>query len=79
MNQLFRASVSGPLKPLASDFTRELLRQGYTKGSALHQIHLVAHLSRWLMEEGLDVGDLCLEKIVQFLKVRRSVNGVPKV
>jgi integrase/recombinase XerD len=73
MNQLFRASVSGPLKPLASDFTRELLRQGYTKGSALHQIHLVAHLSRWLMEEGLDVGDLCLEKTVQFLKVRRSL------
>jgi integrase/recombinase XerD len=72
MNQLFRAIVSGPLESLASDFTRELLRQGYTKGSALHQIHLVAHLSRWLTDEGLDVGDLCLEKIVRFLKARRS-------
>lgn len=73
MNQLFRAIVSGPLKPLTSDFARELLRQGYTKESALHQIHLVAHLSRWLTDEGLDVGDLCLEKTVQFLKVRRSL------
>jgi len=72
MDQLFRAVVSGPLEPLAGDFTRELLRQGYTKGSALHQIHLVAHLSRWLTDEGLDVGDLCLEKVVRFLQVRRS-------
>jgi len=32
----------------------------------------VAHLSRWLTDEGLDVGDLCLEKVVRFLQVRRS-------
>ena len=31
----------------------ELLGQGYSWGSAAHQIHLMAHVSRWLEARGL--------------------------
>ena len=40
--------MRGPLAPYAEGFREELLGQGYSWGSAAHQIHLMAHVSRWL-------------------------------
>ncbi len=49
-----RGHVAGLLAPYAEGFREELLGQGYTQGSAAHQIHLVAHLSCWLEAHGLE-------------------------
>jgi hypothetical protein len=45
--------VSGPLAPWATGFASSLVRQGYTPNSAISQMHLMAHLSRWLAGEGV--------------------------
>ncbi len=43
----------GPLAPYAPGFYRELRSRGYTRLSAVWQLRLMAHLSRWLEGEGL--------------------------
>ena len=48
-----RVRVSGPLESYACGFAVELSRQGYAPVSARLQLHLVAHLSRWLAGEEL--------------------------
>jgi integrase/recombinase XerD len=53
-----RVRISGALQPFAGGFAGELARQGYTPGSLRCQLHLMAHVSRWLTKEGLDVADL---------------------
>ena len=53
-----RGHVAGLLAPYADGFRAELLGQGYTQGSAAHQIHLMAHLSRWLEAQGLELAAL---------------------
>ena len=66
----------GPLADFASGFASELLRQGYTVNSARLQMNLMAHLSRWLMDEGLDVRSLSATEVDQFLATRRAVGYV---
>ena len=53
-----RIRVLGPLAPFASGFAEELNRQGYTLSSARKQMWLLAHLSQWLVSEGLGVNEL---------------------
>jgi integrase/recombinase XerD len=64
--------VTGPLARYAEGFREELSGQGYAQGSAAHQIHLMAHLSRWLAARGLGPAalDECL--ISQFVAARRA-------
>ena len=64
--------VRGPLAPYAEGFREELLGLGYKPGSAAHQIHLMAHVSRWLEARGLEPGalDECLAG--QFVAARRA-------
>jgi site-specific recombinase XerD len=57
--------------PYAEGFRLELARLGYTAGSAELQLGLVAHLSRWLADQGLRVGELTPERTKQFFDVRR--------
>ena len=64
--------VAGPLAPYAEGFRAELLGQGYSWGSAAHQIHLMAHLSRWLQERGLEPAVLDDRLTGQFLAARRA-------
>jgi integrase/recombinase XerD len=67
-----RGHVRGPLAPYGEGFREHLLGQGYSWGSAAHQIHLMAHLSRWLEARGL--GPAALDEYLtgQFLAVRRA-------
>src|ERR1039458_4513162 len=51
-----RTAVLGPLAPFADGFVVELSALGYTAGSAVQQMCLMAHLSRWLDAEGLLTG-----------------------
>jgi site-specific recombinase XerD len=72
MHDPLRVRVTGPLMPYADGFRAELVRLGYTAGSAELQLGLVAHLSRWLATQHLQVGELTRERAVQFLEARRS-------
>jgi site-specific recombinase XerD len=59
MTVVIRAvSVSGPLECYAADFAAERARQGYTPLTIRTHLHLVAHVSRWLDAEGLDLAAL---------------------
>jgi integrase/recombinase XerD len=64
--------VAGLLAPFAEGFRAELLGQGYTQGSAAHQIHLMAHLSRWLEAQGLEPAALDERLASQFAAARRA-------
>lgn len=66
-----RIRVSGPLEPFAADFAGELSRQGYTPNSGVLQMRLMAHVSRWLTNEGLDLSRLASE-VDRFLSARRA-------
>ncbi len=53
-----RVRISGVLQPFAVGFAAELARQGYTPCSLQTQLHLMAHVSRWLHAKDLDIADL---------------------
>jgi integrase/recombinase XerD len=67
-----RGHVRGPLASYAEGFREELLGQGYSWGSAAHQIHLMAHVSRWLEARGLGPAALDEHLTGQFLAARRA-------
>jgi integrase/recombinase XerD len=64
--------VAGLLAPFAEGFRAELPGQGYKQGSAAHQIHLMAHLSRWLEAQGLEPAALDERVASQFAAARRA-------
>ena len=72
MSRSGRGHVRGPLACYAEGFREDLLGQGYTQGSAAHQIHLMAHVSRWLEASGLEPADLDDGVAGQFLAARRA-------
>ena len=67
-----RARVTGPLAGQAEGFADELLSLGYTPASAVHQVLLLAHLSRWAACQGLDAGELTPARVKEFLEARRA-------
>ncbi len=76
MGDLSRIRVTGPLEPYVSGFAAELTERGYTPVSAAHQLRLVAHVSRWLLSEGLGPDDLSLARVEEFVGVRRAAGYV---
>jgi len=64
--------VVGPLSTFTAGFADELAYQGYTPNSARFQIWLMAHLSGWLVDEGLGAGDLHPAELERFLRARRA-------
>jgi integrase/recombinase XerD len=64
--------MSGPLSSLATGFASSLVRQGYTPNSAISQMHLMAHLSRWLDGEGVEARKLRAADVERFLRARRD-------
>ena len=72
MSSSGRGYVRGPLAPWAEGFREHLLGQGYGWGSAAHQIHLMAHLSRWLEVQGLGPAALDERLAGQFAAARRA-------
>ena len=72
MSRSGRGHVRGPLACYAEGFREDLLGQGYTQGSAAHQIHLMAHVSRWLEASRLEPADLDDSVTRQFVAARRA-------
>jgi site-specific recombinase XerD len=70
MNDPSRVRVSGPLAVYASGFVEELVGRGYVRCSAVAQVQLMAHLSRWMAEQGLGVDDLSGERVDEFVLAR---------
>jgi integrase/recombinase XerD len=64
--------VLGPLAPFASALREALSAAGYTPLSAVSQLRLMAHLSRWLDARGLSAADLSEERVEQYLADRRA-------
>ena len=64
--------VTGPLGPYAEGFGAELARQGYASSSAVNQLKLVGHLSRWMTMEGLSVPELIPAEIERYVAARRA-------
>lgn len=65
--------VPGPLAPYAAGFKTALLEAGFTPLSAVCQMRLMVHLSRWLDAQGLSAGDLTAPRIEEYLTLRRAV------
>ena len=65
--------VDGPLAPHAPGFGARLIELGYAPSSAEDQLRLMAHLSRWLQEQDLDVAALqSAAEIDRFFAERRA-------
>lgn len=67
-----RIQVVGPLAPYAPGFQAELRRLGYTASPAKKHFYLLARLSRWLDEQGLDVVDVATPSVEPFFAGRRA-------
>lgn len=71
MSDPSRVQVTGPLVQFAEGFTAELIRQGYRRNAAADQLRLMAHLSRWLAQRGLNTEDMTSSVLRKFLTARR--------
>ena len=58
MIYLFGARVVGPLEPYVVGYCECLSGLGFTEAARAQHMSLVAHLSRWLVGERHDAGDL---------------------
>lgn len=67
-----RVKVMGPLVGYVAGFRAELEAQGYRPNAVSDQLRLMAHVSRWLADRGLDVGDLTPDRVEEFLVARRA-------
>jgi integrase/recombinase XerD len=68
------SGMVGPLTAFAPGFSAELVARGYRPRSAAAQMALMADVSRWLADHGLDERDLS-EARVEELMAHRRVSG----
>ena len=66
-----RVRVSGPLAMFADGFHEHLAEKGYTVRTKRELLQLLAHLSRWMEEQQLEVGALTSAVSEQFILERR--------
>lgn len=72
MTTIPRIRISGPLVPFVGRVWSHLLAQGYRPRTSKNLLHLVSHLSRWLVAAGLRLSDLTREGIEAFFGDRRQ-------
>lgn len=68
----FRVRFVGPLAPHAAGFACEFSRLGYSVTAAVIAVQFVAHLSRWLASEEIELGEVTDAVTDRFLCVRRA-------
>ena len=61
--------VDGPLGPFRDGVLETLAASGYSQDRAVQLVRLMAHLSRWLDDNGLGLGDLTSEAVEEFFGV----------
>jgi len=67
-----RVRVTGPLACYADGFRAALGARGYSPWSQMFHLHLMAHVSRWLGEHGLDASGLTDTAAAAFVRDRRD-------
>jgi integrase/recombinase XerD len=67
-----KGGVTGPLALQAQGFWGELTGVGYTPRTARDHLYVLAHLSRWLADEGLGAAELTPPVVEAFLRARRG-------
>lgn len=67
-----RVRIVGPLAGFAEGFGAELERQGYSRFTAGAQLQLMAHVSGWLEDRGLEAGQLTTARLQEYLAYRRE-------
>jgi len=72
MGKRARVLIGGPLAVFADGFGGELERLGYSASTTEEQLRLMAQLSRWLDDRGLEVGELTAARAEEFLVYRRA-------
>ena len=68
--------VSGSLASHAAGYERWLVERGYGSEAVPKRVWQLAHLSRWLEQEGLSADRLTAERVEQFLAARRAAGYV---
>jgi len=64
--------VRGPLMPHVEGLWSRLLERGYSPLSCLNLLRLVAHLSRWLEDGGVELGEFTSDRVGAFAAERRQ-------
>jgi len=72
MRRLSISRVEGVLAPYASGFRLWLAERGYRPSTVEDQLWLLAHLSRWLDEQGMEPATLTTEAAERFQRARRE-------
>ena len=62
----------GPLRAFAPGFAAELVARGYRPRSAAAQMALMADVSAWLADHGLEAGDLSEARVARLMAQRRA-------
>jgi integrase/recombinase XerD len=72
MSNRLDGAWTGPLALHALGFQAELARLGYSKWTARRHLQLLARLSQWLDEMGLEVAAVATQQVEQFFTARRD-------
>jgi integrase/recombinase XerD len=72
MSHPSRVRIRGPLVPYAAGFRGALEARGYRPNAVGDQLRVMAHVSRWLESQELEVGDFTPDRIEDFLVARRE-------
>lgn len=73
------ACVTGPLSPYASGYRLELAGLGYSPWTASAHMYLMAHVSRWLQDQGVQPAGLDSAAVREFLAHRRASGQVRRL
>ena len=66
-----RVLVSGPLARFADGFRVDLIERGYSLWRAQEELYLLAHVSRWMEAEGLELAGLTAATLERYFIWRR--------
>jgi integrase/recombinase XerD len=72
----WRVRVSGPLQAYVEGFRANLFELGYSQRSCTEHLQRMAHLSDWLAENDLALGELVVPQVERFVTARRQSSWV---
>ncbi len=72
MNAIAKVRVLGPLALHADGVRSELSRLGYALGTVENHIRVMAHLSQWMADEGVEPSELSQDRVEQFFAVLKE-------
>ena len=79
MGRTGRVRVAGPLAAYAAGLGGELARLGYGRFTVEAELQLMAHVSGWLEDRRLGVGQLTTVRVEEYLVFRRASGRVHRL